>query len=530
MRTRRELIAYADTRRFSRLVLDHVGGDPFLDDFRHYPPTLQGLRDAAAKRAFPSVRRASLVQALRAQYGSIPLGEAVQRSLDLLQRNDALTVTTGHQLCLFLGPQYVTFKLLNAVRLAHQLSTVLNRPVVPVFWMATEDHDRAEIDHAWIDGAKVHWPGASAGAVGRMPLEGIGAALEEAERMLGDTAGARDLAALLRDCYAPQRSLAEATRRFAHALFGRYGLVVADGDDRALKQHFVPVLREELINGIAQRAVAFADERLGVRYGPQAHARAINVFHLRPGHRARIERQGDHFQVLNGGPRFTLEELLLDLELRPQDYSPNVLLRPVYQEVVLPNIAYIGGGGELAYWMQLRWLFDAVRVPMPAVLLRNSAQLVPASMESLRNKLGLEVTDLFAEAHDLENRVARAAAGITTDVAEERALVEAAMERLARRATAVDPTLMAHVAAASGRMQKLLSEAAKRMDRAVRRRESIQVDRARRLLAGLFPGAGLLERRESILPWIAAYGPGFLDELLEALDPLDSRFTVLTEA
>ncbi len=523
-------IEYADTGRFSKLVLDHLAGDDFLGAFRQFAPTLEGLREAAGQRRFPEANRAALLQALRKQYHGLELGSEVSKSLDDLSHPDALAVTTGHQLCLFLGPLYTTYKLLNTIRLSRLLSSDLGRPVVPVFWMASEDHDRAEIDHAWIGSSKVEWPGQAGGAVGRLPLDGITGTVEEAARLISHTAHGARLAELIRECYAPGRTLAEATRRFVHALFGRFGLVIIDGDDRALKEHFIPVMREELVNGIAHRAVTYADELLRERYEPQAHARQVNLFHLRAGHRSRIERQAGQFQVLDGGPRFSLDELLLDMELRPQDYSPNVLLRPVYQETVLPNVAYIGGGGELAYWMQLRWLFQAVQVPMPAVLLRTSAALLSPAVEALRQKMNLSLHDLFLPEHVLVNKAVHLATGVSTAVDTERDSVHRALDELSRRAKAIDPTLEMHVAAVQARMNRQLEGIGQRMDRALRRREAVQVARVQALMADLFPRGGLQERRESVLPWLAAHGDRFLDELLDALDPLDNRFTLVAEA
>ncbi|MFN3875191.1 MAG: bacillithiol biosynthesis BshC, partial [Flavobacteriales bacterium] len=233
-------IAYAATQRFSPLVLDHAVGDPFLEAFREHAPTWDGVKAAAAGRRFGLAERAALVSAVRQQYEGLGLGGPVARSIDKLSQPDALTITTGHQLCLFLGPLYVPFKLLNAIRLAREAEERLKVPVVPVFWMATEDHDRAEVDHAWFGDRLLKWPGAAGGPVGRMRLDGIEAVVEQACAALGQGAGADGLRDVLRDCYRPERTLAEATRRFAHALFGRFGLVVVDGDDRALKRLFVP--------------------------------------------------------------------------------------------------------------------------------------------------------------------------------------------------------------------------------------------------------------------------------------------------
>jgi bacillithiol biosynthesis cysteine-adding enzyme BshC len=362
-----------------------------------------------------------------------------------------------------------------------------------------------------------------------MRLENIGGVVEEACALLGPGLEADRLRALLRECYRPERTLAEATRRFAHALFGRYGLVIIDGDDPVLKRLFAPIMREELLNGIAKRAVDHADGRLAERYAPQAHARAINLFHLREGHRSRIDAEAGHYQVLNGGPRYTLEELLQDVEEHPQDYSPNVLLRPLYQETVLPNIAYIGGGGELAYWMQLRWLFQAVRVPMPVVLLRTSAALVSAKAGQLRAAIGLTHEDLFAPAAELRTRVARAAFKGSAALDAERAGLAALLGNARDKARAIDPTLQASAAATEARMMRLLDGLQARMDRALRRREAVSLDRLDRVLSELFPAGGLQERRLNMLPMLALRGPALLDQWLEALDPMDPRFTLLLD-
>lgn len=522
-------LSYAETGRFAPLVLDHLAGDPFLREFQQFTPDPAGLRAAAANRRFPAADRAALVRALRRQYDGIDISGPVGENVARLEKDDALTVTTGHQLCLFTGPLYVPFKLLNAIRLAQRLTAELQRPIVPVFWMASEDHDRDEIGHAWIGERKVEWPGTATGPVGRMALVGIEHVLDQVLPLLGTGADADRLREQLRACYRPEFTLAQATRRFVHALFGRFGLVIVDGDDRELKKSFVPVMREELLNRIAQRTVAYADDRLRARYPVQAHARAINLFHLRQGHRSRIEAEGDRFKVLDGGPRFSADELLLDMELRAQDYSPNVLLRPVYQEVVLPNIAYVGGGGELAYWMQLRWLFQSLQVPMPVVLLRTSASFLSTKEDHQRARAGLTYADLFKPANEVFNHAAHQSSGVGTDLVEEQQELDAFFARLRARASAIDGTLGPSTEAASVRAQRLLINLQAKMDRALRRREATQVQRAQQLLASLFPAGTLQERRLNILPMLAAKGPSLLDELLEKLDPLDGRFTVLVE-
>lgn len=519
-------IPYADTRRFSSLITGYLADAPHLREFLPLRPDRPGLDAAARARTFGPEARAVLCDALERQYQGMAVQPAVRRNLDLLRRSGTLTVTTGHQLCLFTGPLYVPFKVLNVVRLARVLSTV-EQPVVPVFWLATEDHDRPEIDHAYINGTRVHWHGVAAGAVGRLKLDGINPVLDQVDALLGPGTHADELRRLLRECYQPQNDLATATRRFADALFGRFGVLVLDADDPALKRRFIPYMREELLNQVAVRSVQYANNRLSAHAPVQAYARDINLFYLRPEHRSRIELQGDRFHVLDGGPSFSLDELLAEVEHHPERFSPNVLLRPVYQETILPNIAYVGGGGELAYWFQLQWLFQALQVPMPVLMLRTSAAFLSEKDLRTMQGLGLEVKDLFAPLEDLRKRVALARAPFATDVDGEREAVQAFHTALRLRATAADPTLAATVQAMERKALHRLDALELKLVRAAKRREQLPLERLERLHGRLFPGGGLQERRDNFMPWYVHEGPAFFDRLLADLDPFDPHFSLL---
>lgn len=519
-------IPYGDTGRFSRLVVDYLQGAPGLRQFYQWPPDLQGLEQAAHARRYSPAARTTLCDALERQYVGIDLHPAVRANLDRLRQQATLTVTTGHQLCLFTGPLYVPFKILNVVRLARRLSTA-ERPVVPVFWMATEDHDRAEIDHAWINGNRVAWPGEAAGAVGDMLLLGIGSVLDTAEEAFGPGTHADELRALLRACYRPEYTLAQATRRFVNALFGRFGVVVLDGDDHALKSLFVPVMREELINQVALRSVEYADQKLEGHWRSQAHARNINLFYLRPGKRDRIELEDGRFRVLGEGPVFDLDGLLTELETHPERFSPNVLLRPVYQETILPNVAYVGGGGELAYWFQLRWLFQAVQTPMPVLMLRTSAGFYSAKDAGRMRGLGLQWPDMFRPAHELNAHVAKEMASFPVSVENERQALQRFYAGLKERAIAADPTLEGAANAIGQRALNGLEAFGKKLVAAAKREQQAPLDQLELVRGHLFPGNGLQERRENFIPWYAKEGPAFFDRLLDALDPLDARFSLL---
>lgn len=519
-------ISYRDTGRFSQLVTDYLEDAPPLREFYRERPDVRGLQAAATARSFDPAARMVLCEVLEKQYAGMDVGPQIRASLQALRKDRALTVTTGHQLGLFTGPLYVPFKILNVVRLARQCSTP-ERPVVPVFWMATEDHDRPEIDHAWVNGTKVQWPGATAGAVGRLKLDGIVPVLEQVDPLLGMGSHADELRALLHRCYRPEHDLATATRLFVDALFGRFGVVVIDGDDPALKRVFAPIMREELLNNVAERTVHYADQRLAAHWKTQAHARPINLFYLRPGNRSRIELEGDRYQVLDGGPSFNLDELLAELDAHPERFSPNVLMRPVYQEAILPNIAYVGGGGELAYWFQLKWLFQALQVPMPVLMLRTSAAFLAPKDRERMGVLGLTPKELFMPLDGLRKRVAKERASFSVSLLQEKENVKRFHADLQKRSAAADATLAGMVAAMEQRALRGIDRLEEKFVRAAKREQELPLQRLERIHERLFPGGGLQERRENFMPWYAREGPAFFDRLLAELDPLDPHFSVL---
>lgn len=520
---RRIVLPYTDTVRPSTLVADLLEDAPALHPFRQFGFHAAGLQEALAARAFPAAHRMALADALRRQYGALDRPQAVQDNLDRLARSGTLTVTTGHQLCLFGGPLFVLLKVLNAVRLARDLSTEA-RPVVPVFWMATEDHDLAEVDHVLLRGQRVQWAAQAGGPVGRMPLTGIATALQQAEQLLGPQADS--VRRLLRQAYAPHHTLAGATRILMNGLFGHLGLVVLDGDDPVLKALFAPVMREELLHGLMARTVAYAEDRFPEGYHAQAHARPINLFHLGQGSRARIAPDGDGLQVLEGGPRWTMDEALHELETRPEDFSPNVLMRPLYQETVLPNVAYVGGGGELAYWMQLRWAFQAVQLPMPVTVLRSSAVFLPEGDAERLAAMDLALEDLFADRHAVERRLAERDAPFPTRLQEEREALGTVFRALALRTAAAGPTFVRSAASAEQRAQHGLERLEQRLLREARHRSAVLLRRYGALREAVLPGGVLAERREGFLVPLADHGTSLTDRMTDVLDPLEKKFSV----
>lgn len=519
-------IPYADTGQFSRIVTDYLSEDeklkPFYGRFPH--PENFGAQIDEKRAHFP--HRKALAEALRAQYAGAGLK---CRAVDVLEEAQAYTVTTGHQVCLFTGPVYFIYKIITAVKTCRELA--LKYPsarFVPVFWMATEDHDFAEANHFRLRSARFEWESGQGGAVGRMSADGLEEVAARLEAALGTGYSAGALVRLFREAYLGHADIAGATRFLVHALFGKYGVICVDGDDPALKSLAVPAFRRELFEGIAAPAKEETDAALAEHYGTQAHARDINLFYLADGLRERIVRSDSgRFRVLNTDLEFADADIEKLLEEHPERFSPNVILRPLYQEIILPNLAYIGGGGELAYWFQLKGVFRAFEIPFPILMLRNSVLIIDAETRELAEKLGLEDDAVFAKAETVETRLLRRESSAVLNLDKERDRLDAVFEDIRNRLGAIDFTLERSVDSGHARTERIVKNLEKKMLRAERKKQEVLLDRYARWRERLFPGSALQERSLNMAEFYLPYGPDFIAALAEKLNPFNFKFSLV---
>ncbi len=544
-------VPYAQTGRFSKLVVEYLEGQPELRGLAPFAPTAEGL-DAAMEACIRreanghSYPRAALREALDAQYAGLDMTEQLRANIDALGE-DALCVVTAHQLNLFGGPLYLIHKTVAAIRLAEtlqarQAAAGAQRRVVPVFWLGSEDHDFAEVDHFRLFGKTLRWEDAPDGAeqcsTGGMPLQGLEALYAQLDGMLRDDPHAESLRALFRESYLQGGSYAEGQRRFLHTLFGRFGLVVLNADTPALKAHFAPVLERELSEGFAAAHGAKARQRLDADWHVQAEPRPINLFYRAPVAQGQPVRErvdlleaedGARFQLAESGKRWTLDEALELARTHPERFSPNVQLRPLYQQSVLPAVAFLGGGSEVAYWLPLRDAFEAADIFMPAVLLRQSFWWLDRPSAERLESLDLKPQDLFGESEALVQSWVRAHETEELSLEAEKAELEALYGRIADRAAAVDPSLRGKVEAEQAGQQKALDKLEGRLVKASKQRHETQVKQLRKLLDRHFPDGGLQERHDNMASLWLRHGSTFVDVLYAAMDPLDAAFVVVVE-
>ncbi|MEL6355877.1 MAG: bacillithiol biosynthesis cysteine-adding enzyme BshC [Bacteroidota bacterium] len=364
-------IPFQEVPQFSDRDVAYATQDDRLRPFYKYPVTLDAFAEVFADKAKDETNRQLLVEELRAQYEQLPPHEKVNQQLNKLAEENTFTVITAHQPSLFTGPLYFIYKICSALNLAQKLNaTYPDKHIIPVFITGGEDHDFEEINHTYLYGKKLEWQNEESGAVGAMKTNSLGAVLEELKTVLGDRDTAQSIYSRLEKAYTSYGTYGTATVALVHDLFADFGLVVADMARPAFKRAFLPIMREEIFNQPSQQLVEKAQRELeAVGFSAQAHAREINFFYLRDGLRERIVQEDDAYAVLNTSHRFSQEELEAELEQHPEFFSPNVVMRPLFQEYIFPNLAYIGGGGELAYWLERKEQFAhfGLNFPMPTI-------------------------------------------------------------------------------------------------------------------------------------------------------------------
>lgn len=524
-------IPFHQTGYFSKLMCDYLAKDASTIPFYHRFPALDQfkLQLEEKQQSFPKEHRAVLVKELQSQYANLSVSEATQNNIEALSSENTFTITTGHQLNLFTGPLYFLYKIFSVINLAEQLNGAYsNQHFVPVYWMASEDHDFDEINYFNFGGKKITWDRPSGGAVGELSNEGLGEVLKVVNAAFGNTKNGQQLVNLFSEAYIKHQNLAEATRYLGNALFKEYGLVIIDANRSALKKAFIPYAQLELTENRSFHKVTQTTEKLvAAGYGEQVHPREINLFYVVEGIRERIIEKDGHFYINETDISFTSEEIKAELSAYPERFSPNALLRPLYQEVILPNLCYTGGGGELAYWFQLKDYFESVAVPFPILLLRNSALLVASKYSVKLKNLNVAVAALFQKQHELTTAYTKELSKINIDFSEQKEYLKQQFVALYELAKKTDASFVGAVAAQEKKQLNGLEHLEKRLLKAQKRNLVDQLERLTAIQDELFPGKSLQERNTNFSQFYLEYGDTLFSELKENLDPLLHEFTIL---
>jgi bacillithiol biosynthesis cysteine-adding enzyme BshC len=497
----------------SRLFADYLYAfDRVARFYRHPPSALDTLPQVASEIEYPDARRAAMVAALRGQNGP-------SANLERLAQPGTVAVVTGQQVGLFSGPAYTIYKALTAVRMAREL-TSQGIPAVPVFWLATEDHDFAEISKAWLFNAAgealsvaIEPPGPVDGPVGPIvpahyPLEDLCAALKGFDF-------ADDVGELVKRAYRPGQALGVAFRDLLKGLLERFDLLYLDPLDPAVRAIAAPFLRQaieagdDLYPALIERGKAL--EQAG--YHAQVHidGQTSLFFLLEGGRRIALRRQGDRYLAKDGS------HSLADLAGQAERVSPNALLRPVMQDYLLPTVAYVGGPAELAYFAQSEVLYTRLLGRMPVMLPRNGFTLVDMRSAKLMDRYGFQLPSLFAGECAVRESIAGQLLpdGIKSAIERTKTEASASLDRMEAELKGFDSSLAKALGKSRTKIEYQLGKIERKTARESLRRDTRAVHDAAHLSHLLYPHKHLQERLYSILPFVAKHGFDLIDRIEE---------------
>ena len=529
-----DYIPFKETGYFSEFITDYLSQKAELRCLYHrFPLTTNFPAQIKEKQAhYSAENRDILAQALERQYKNLSISKETYQNIEALRQENTFTITTGHQLSLFTGPLYFIYKIVTTIVSCQQLKKLYPQyNFVPIYWMATEDHDFEEINHFSFRGQKLSWHSEQSGMVGDFSTEGLERISHILKVLLGKSHQGQYLASLFERAYEQHKTLASATRYLVNELFTPYGLVIIDGNDKSLKELLVPYFKGELLENASHKEVektlAYI-KSVNKNYPEQVHPREINIFYVKDGIRERIVKEEQGYTVLNTSIRFSEEEILRHLACFPEYFSPNVILRPLYQEVILPNLAYIGGGGEIAYWLELKDMFAQYKVPFPMLMLRNSVLLISEAQEKKLHKLGLTHHDIFLKNNILENKITQRLSEYPIDFSPQRACLQEHFAQLHQIAAHTDKSFLGAVKAQEAKQLKGLDNLEKRLLKAQKKKYRETLDRVIDLRVSLFPKESLQERVDNFSEYMIESQGQFIDTLVKHLSPFDFRFVILS--
>lgn len=525
-------IPHSQSGYLNSLMLDYLSDSELTKPFYNKRVSIANLIESAKPESFQHIDRAVLEKVLSDQNKDLNLSDATKNNILLFKKENSFCIVTAHQLNIYTGPLYVIYKTVSTLIACRELQ--LQSPkknFIPVFVLGTEDHDLAEINHFHLFGKTYTWNSESTGVCGRMPTTDLQEITDALSSVFEGNTMMDELLTIFNKAYNGTHTLAHATRSILNALFGKYGLVIIDSDDARLKAKTIDIITDELLSQSSFKLVTATNEKLQQHFKEQAHAREINLFYVLDDIRERIvyDSESKMYSVLNTDLQFSQQEILNIVKDNPERFSPNVILRPLFQQKILPALAYVGGGGELSYWLQLKSVFELYRIPFPALMLRNSVLLVDKNTQKKLQKLNLELIEFFEEEDALIKKYILENTDKEISLNTEKLSIEELYKQLREKVNAIDTTLEKSVLAEMQNAINALQKLEAKLIKSQKNKSETEINQIRAVREKLFPGGIPQERFDNVLSRYSIFGDEFFQILMDNLNPFNPDLTVLYE-
>lgn len=529
--------SWDDTSFSTVFSQDYLGSFPILQKFYDFNPDEKGLDEALKQRQKYATPREDLAKSLFEQYEKMekdffvnPENDVVHRNIELLKKDNTFTVTTGHQ-PLFLGGQlFFFYKIVSAINQAAYLQKKYpDFNIVPVFWMASEDHDFEEVSKATLFGKEQKWQKeVDNEPVGSLDPSGCLDVLNELKPKLEETHNGKFIFDLFERAYNRCGTFACATRYWLNRLFRNKGLIILDPMDQRLKQHIKDIAQKDIIERKYFQLVNDSKEELQKKYKTPVNPREINFFLFENGKRLRLKEESGKISTDDGSRQFSEEELQKIINESPEKLSPNVVTRPLFQEKLLPNISYVGGPSEIAYWMELKTSFRETGIFFPAITLRNSAVWIGKGLSKKINKLQIPA-DLFLEEKDklvdkfLEKKENN------QQLENEIASLEASLESLKSIASGQHSDIQKKILDFAVPQSKGVQKFRKELNKAFKAKNEAELEQLLKIYDRLFPNGNPQERVDNFIPYYLDHGGNFLARLLDFMKPIGGEVLIFSD-
>lgn len=528
MTFRIESLDYKDFPQFSHFDKSFIAKDEKLTHFVGAWADLTALNKKAESRSFSQKSRKRLTDVLKSQYSTLGHYDQFQSVINSLEDENCFTVITAHQPVLFGGPLYIPYKIASAINLARQITENGDKTVLPVFVIGGEDHDFEEVNHLNIFGKKITWEHHNGGPVGRMDSKGLSDVIDQVTSFFSNGRTDVDIEDLLRSSFTPERSYAQAYQDFIIKLFGQYDLIVLNMDSKELKAAFKDVMIREVKEQLSYQEVnQVQDAKAEAGFDAQAFVREVNLFYMTDNLRSVITKEGDRFHIRDNDEYLTEQELIDEIESSPWNFSPNVVLRPLYQEYSLPNIAYIGGGGELSYWSERKSQFEAFDISFPLLVRRCSVMHIDDFIEKKMDAAGMDLNQLMKSKHQTIHELVSQDTTLDDELKALSNDVLKAFEVLVVKLEEQSDSLGKYARSEERKLEKTMESFQTKSFREIKKDYDVKVNQIEKVYDHLFPSNGLQERYANFLPYYAKFGRPYLDYLVQQLNPLTDKWIVL---
>ena len=527
---KKEIIDLNNLNFFSDLINDYNSKNKKLKSFISSFPSEESIINKIKKRKLPLELRLDLVSVLKKQYKKTTFFDSelkkVNNNINQLISKNTYTITAGHQLCLFANPLFLIYKIINIINLSSRVSKITKKKIVPIFWLASEDHDFEEVKSVSLFSNKHDWNRKhNNSAVGSISTGNIESFIDNIFDSFEDYPYKNDLKEILIETYTKNDTLSKGIRSLLTFFFGKHGLLILDPNDAILKNHFKSYLKLEIQNQSSFHIVSNQTNKLSKNYKTIIKPRELNLFYFNKKKRLRIIKQWRGYCLIDSQKKWSQKQILKEIEDFPERFSPNVILRTLYQETILPNIVYVGGPTEISYWLQFKSLFSKMKIEFPILALRSFVLNINLEHSKFLEKNKIISTDLF---YPLEQFLAKLLYKKSKiNLIDELNHFNDLRKTINKKTKRIDHSLNEHSLSICKKIEKDLKKLEKKIIKYQKKDHVSYIEILTELHSSIYQKNIIQERNSSFFYYYLKYGDKFFEILVKKLNCLESGYIIL---